>query len=370
MIIGNTPRYTAFGHPANPCAITFEQYFTDPEAMLTRQLEHQNWVRHHLPQDAEMGLPEEGWEVHVDFQNSYEAGWFGCRIVYLDGEAPDTVPLLQEDAGKHLVFEKGIPDPFTGGLMQRNWDFYGYFERQREAGFTYEGRPIAHVTPAGLDTDGPLTVACNLRGAGEFYTDLAADPDYACTLLEYVTEATIVRIDAYRQRLGLPPRTEGYGFADDAIQSISAQMYRALVLPRHRRLIDAFSSGGQHAIHLCGDATRHFAMLRDELDIYSFDTGFPIDFGQVRQQVGARVEIKGGPSVMFLLTATPGQVRDEVRRILDSGITEGGRFILREGNDLSPGISLDNLWAMYDAAREFGQYPDGPRNDHARSDNG
>jgi hypothetical protein len=355
MILGINPRYTAFDHPANPRRIAFEQYFADPQVMLTRQLEHQSWVRRHVPQDAEMGLPEKGWEVYVDFLNSYEAGWLGCSLRYFGGEVPDTWPLLQDEARKYLLFERGIPDPFKGGLMQRNWDFYEYFRRQQEQGFTWEGRPIAQVRPAGLGTDGPLTVACNLRGASELYLDLAQNPEYACRLLDFITEATIARIRAYRQHLGLPLKPRGLAFADDAVQSISISMYRELILPCHWRLIQALSSGGPHAIHLCGDASRFFGLLRQELDIRSFDTGFPIDLGQVRQELGPEVEIKGGPSVMFLQTASPDQVRQEVKRILESGAAEG-RFILREGNNLPPGVSLENLWAMYEAVRQFSRY--------------
>lgn len=356
MVLGINARYTMFRHEANPRGIAFERYFNDPETMLTRQLEHQGWVRRHVPQDAEMGPPEKGWGLHVDFQNTYEAAWFGCEVRYFDGEVPDTVPLLQDDRRKRALFDRGLPDPFSGGRMRRNWEFYDFFRRKQAEGFTWEGRPILNVTPTGLGTDGPLTVACNVRGASEFYADMAGDPAYARELLGFITDGIIARIMAYRELLGLPLRTPGYGFADDAIQCISTGMYRDLVMPFHRRLIETFSEGAPNAIHLCGDATRHFRLLRDELNIRSFDTGFPVDFGWVREQVGPGVEIKGGPSVMFLQTASPEQVREEVRRILASGITEGGRFTLREGNNLPPGVPLENLWAMYETAKEYGKY--------------
>lgn len=356
MVLGINVRHTMFGHEANPRGITFEQYFTDPDVMLTRQLEHLSWVRRKVPQDVAMGPPQEGWDVSVDFQNSYEAGWFACSVRFFDDEAPDTEPILQDENQKRRLFDSGIPDPFEGGLMARNWAFYDHFRRLQTEGFTWEGRPLASVTPAGLGTDGPLTVACNLRGASEVYMDLGLDPGYVEDLLAYITEATIARIAAYRQRLGQPARAAGYGFADDAMQSISPEMYRDVLLPHHRRLIDTFSSGGPNSIHLCGDATRHFRFLRDELDVQSFDTGFPIDFDWTRRQVGPDVEIKGGPSIMLLVEGTPAQVGDEVRRILTSGVTEGGRFILRDGNNLPPGVSLDNLWAMYDATRQYGPY--------------
>lgn len=353
VVFGINVRYTMWRPEVNRCEVGFEEYYSDPEAMLVRQLEHQSWVRQHVPQDALMGPPVDGWEVRVDFQNSYEAGWFDCPLRYFDREVPDTEPVLEDEARKRLLFERGLPHPYEGGLMRRNWEFYEALLRKRQEGYEYEGLPLAGVYPAGLGTDGPLTVACNLRGATQFYADLALDPEYAVELLSFLTDATIARIRAYRRRLGLPERTPGLSFADDAVQSISTEMYRELVLPCHQRLIAELSTGeGPNAIHLCGDATHHFAFLRETLDIDSFDTGFPVDFAQLRRQLGPDVEIKGGPSVAFLQQATPDQVRDEVRRILSTGVGAGGRLILREGNNLPPDVDLDTLWAFYDTVRQ------------------
>ncbi len=215
--------------------------------------------------------------------------------------------------------------------------------------------PIHSVTPR-PGHRWPLTVACNVRGATEFMTDLAADPEYAWEMLDFITEATIRRIHAYRRRLGLPLKTAGWGFADDSIQLISTRMYEAMVLPFHRRLVETFSEGGPIGIHLCGDSTRHFQYLRDTLNVQSFDTGYPIDFRWVREQVGPDVELKGGPSVVLLANATPEQVRQEVRRILTSGVLEGGRFVLREANNTPPDVPLASLRATYEAGREFGRY--------------
>ncbi len=50
------------------------------------------------------------------------------------------------------------------------------------------------------------------------------------------------------------------------------------------------------------------------------------------------------------------QVHERTREILQSGIMKGGRFILREGNNLPPLVPEENLAAFYAAALEFGQY--------------
>jgi uroporphyrinogen-III decarboxylase len=208
----------------------------------------------------------------------------------------------------------------------------------------------------GFGTDGPFTVACNVRGATELLMDLLEDPPYFDALLSYVTEATIERIRAYRKWNGDAERGQGFGFADDSIALLSPAVYEERVMPHHRRLIDELSSGGPNSIHLCGDATHLFGLLRRELDIQSFDTGFPVDFGALRSELGPDVEIYGGPSVPFLLDSSHEEVAAETRHVLSSGITEGGRFVLREGNNLAPGTALENVWAMYDTVREAGRY--------------
>lgn len=354
LILGINPRYTMFGHPANPRNISFEQYMADPQLMMERQIEHAHWLRHNLPHDVEMGLPGR-WGVYVDYQNTYEAAWFGCRWTFHPGQVPDTEPFLTDD-DKRKLFDCGIPDPFEAPAMRHAWDFHDYMKCREEEGWTFMARPVSAGGPPGAGTDGPLTVACNIRGACEFCTDLLGDTDYALELLDFITEATIVRIKAYRQRMGAPAKPQGFGFADDSIAMLSTAMVDEFILPRHRRLIEELSQGGPNSIHLCGDATRHFPMLKEKLNIQSFDTGFPVDFSTLRTTLGPDVEILGGPSVPFLDTSCVEEIAGESKRILESGIMDGGRFIMREGNNLSPTIGPEKVAAMYAATKSWGRY--------------
>ncbi len=144
--------------------------------------------------------------------------------------------------------------------------------------------------------------------------------------------------------------------ADDSIALISTRMYREHILPYHKRIFDAFASQVRRGIHLCGDASRHFKTIREELTVTVFDTGFPMDFAWVREQLGPDVLIQGGPHVDLLLDGTPDEVTLETKRILESGILEGGRFILREANNLAPNTPLENTEAMYHAGRKYGYH--------------
>lgn len=355
VMISTNERCTLKDPIYNPRGLQYDQVFEDPQLMLERQLEHQMWIRSQPWQDSQLGLPAAGWDVSPNFLNIYEAAWYGCPIVFIDDQIPDSEPILSDDDSKRKLFDQGIPDAFDSPFARQTWSAYEHFLQKREEGWTWEGLPLGAIYPSLCGTDGPVTVACNLRGATQFLEDLACDPDYAAELMDYIIDATIYRIRAINDRVGFVHKG-GYGFADDSVQLISTQMYVEQVLPHHKKLVRAFSDGSRGSIHLCGNATRHFPTIRDELNVYSFDTGFPVDHGQLRRDLGPEVEILGGPSVPFLCQATPEQVREETKRILHSGIMEGGRFILREGNNLAPGTPSENLMAMFEAAKEFGVY--------------
>ncbi|HSV74815.1 MAG TPA: uroporphyrinogen decarboxylase family protein [Chthonomonadales bacterium] len=355
IVLGTNSRYTMRIPGANPRRVGFREYSEDPALMLECQLEFGRWVRMNLLQDTELGPPER-WTVQVDFQNYYEAAWFGCPIQYHAGEVPDTIPAYA-DAPERLL-DAGLPDPF-GGLMARGLEYHGLMEALA-ADRDYLGLPVSVAPPwFGMGSDGPLTVACSLFGAGSVCEMMASEPDRLRSLLEFITEATIRRMRAFRERFGVPVPQDGFGIADDSVALISVRMYREHVLPHHRRIYGTFGADAPGSIHLCGDATRLFVTIRDELNVRTFDTGFPVDFGRLRRDLGPDVRIQGGPHVELLRGGTQDQVVAEVRRILQSGVLEGGLFVLREGNNLAPETPVANTEAMYRAGREFGRLAGG-----------
>ena len=339
--------------------VSFQEYSEDPLVMMDFQLRAAEWRAQHIAPhcDDPAGLPER-FAVTVDMQRYFDAGFFGASVEFHTGQTPDARPILA-GKNKNWLFDRGLPDPLRGGIFAKAHRFHEAMVMRLQAGFTYRGRPVEFDPFAPLSsllgTDGPLTVATNLRGT-ELYSDFYTDPAYVHELLEFITEGTIARIRAQRSFFGLPEVSETWAYADDAVQMLSTEMVREFVIPVHRKLKEALTTASRISIHLCGNSTRHFKLLRDELGTYSFDTGFPVDFTWLRRELGPEVEILGGPRVTLLHDGTPEDVVAETRRILRSGIMEGGHFILREANDLAPGTPLDNLATMYYTARMDGRY--------------
>jgi len=352
VILGTNTRYFLLNPRTNISGLQFEQYTQDPDTMFDTVLGFQRWSRFNLLQDQELGMPD-AWNIGVDFQNYYDAAWFGCPVEFMNGEVPDTRPIFE--ACPERVMEKGIPDPF-GGIMDKALRYYEHF-KERAAKETFLGAPINVGYPGcGMGTDGVLTTSCSLFGATFVCSTMASDPDRMKVLFDFVNESLIAKMTAWRKLAGVPIPQDGFGSADDSVALISKSMYREQILPHHKKLYNTFGSSAPRGIHLCGNATRHFVTLRDELNIMNFDTGFPVDFGKLRQEVGPNVRINGGPHVELLRSQPPDIVRAESKRILESGIREGGEFVLREGNNLAPGTPLENTEAMYQAAHDFGRF--------------
>ncbi|MGQ9455468.1 MAG: uroporphyrinogen decarboxylase family protein [Armatimonadota bacterium] len=353
VMLGVNPRIILLNPELNIERITFADYMSDPDTMAAVQLRTQSYIRNNLLQDAEMGPPTAGWSISIDTQNTFEAAWFGAKVVHRDVQVPVTEPLLRDD-NKRMLFDRGIPDPFKDGMAAWNWGFYEHLLANRDR-YVQDGQPVVSVMPAGLGTDGPMTVAANLRGATEICRDIYEDPDYVRELLSYIVEATIERIQAYRRELGHEMRPRCWGFADDSIELLSPDTYREFVLPCHKRLLEALAGEGPHSIHLCGGVDHLMPILREELNIGAWDAGYPMDYGLMRARLGPSFQIATGPRVSTLLHGTPAQVREETRRILESGIADG-RFVLREANNLSPCTPVENVAEMYEVARRFGTY--------------
>ena len=333
----------------NTRGITWQQYLNDPKTMFEVSLEHRYHVAHHIPQDALMGIPQDGWNISLEFGNITEEAWLGCDIVYPEGQIATTRPRYT-GTQKEAVFEKGIPGPFDGFMGKIRAD---YEQIQSIAkGYEFHGRPVQVNGPNPTFSDGPLTVAAGIRGV-EIFEDMLNDEAYYHHLMDFVTDAIIARVLAWRAYLGLNLHPERGFYADDAIQFLSVKTYREKVLPYHRRLFSALSGGGPHTIHLCGSVQRHFSLLIRELNIDSFDTGFPINFSTLRDEVGPGVEIQGGVPVADLVSDPPAAIYAKTRSILTSGIARGGRFILKEANDLPPCVPIAHMQAMYTAALDF-----------------
>lgn len=353
VALGTATQFFIFNEELNPGhAVTFEHYCTDADTMLDFQLRAARWRAERIAPycDDPVGMPpnRECWLVRVDLQNFDEAAHLGVPVVFISGQVPDTRPILAGD-WKNALFNWGMPDPLYGGWYRRAHEIQEQWQERLHREPEYADWPVK-IEPFGWWSGGPLTLAVSLRGH-ELMTDLYEDPEYVRTLLSYLTDVTIARVRAHARFFGMQDPPDSLWFADDALQMLSVKMAREFMLPVYRRMKAEMTTAQNVKIHLCGDATRHFGWLKEDVGVNDFETGFPVNHGKLRRELGPDVTIHGGPTVMALRDGSPDSVRVETQRILDSGVCDGGRFVLREANNLAPGTPFENLAAMYETAR-------------------
>ena len=355
VTVGISSRFAIQSPFLNPEKYTMKDYCQNPEVMFKMQLRLAEFKQFHVDADHEMGVPENGWGVAVDFQNYYEAAWFGCKIDFPENGMPTSHPFLMDD-NKNQLFEKGIPDPFSG-IMGTAKEFVEKFQKMSD-GYEFHGAPVTYiVNGAGLWTDGPFTMACELRGLDNFCADIFEDPDYAEQLLTYLTDSIIAKMKAWRKYHGMPEKVNDFCFADDAIAMLSVDMVKDLLIPHYKRMIrELCTDDCILGIHLCGDAGRLFPMLQRELNVEWFDTGFPLDHKKLAIELDNKAFFQGGPHVALLLNGTPEQVEAETKRILEDVMPITRKFMLRDANDIAPGTPMENIKAMVDACRKYGVY--------------
>lgn len=339
---------------------TFEQCMHDPAACVGVQLRFQEHVIKSLAKTCDMSeaLPD-AWHVGVMLFNTYEGAFFGApygqTTRYREGQCPSTEHFLTEDDADEFLkqdYSRPMENAWIQSMLQFHKELSAYANGMRHC-----GRPVV-IDPFCIGgSDGVVTTCADLFGEDFFYI-LGDEPEKAVRMMEMILEAQITRTHALGQHAGIQPQAETVWYADDSVQLLSMEMYDSLILPLHRRWYAAFDPTWtkRHGMHLCGDATRHFPSLQREANVIEFDTGFPVNFSWLRNTLGPQTRIRGGVPVATLLNESPQSCYNAAKNILQSGIMNGGQFMLTEANNLPPCVPLENLDAVYAACLEFGQY--------------
>jgi len=342
----------------NPEGFSFEQVAKDPQVAMTVQSRFIEYLATTLSHycDVQWTIPE-AWWFWVETHNTYDAAYFGAPVRFNPGQVACTeTPFNLDDVDDFLA--RDFSNPLKNVWLMEQLHAREVLDRAAQS-FTYAGRK-GTVGPFTLGFDGPLTVATNLFGE-DIFVLLGMDPPKARELLLTITRAVILRNRTLSRLAGeaLAPKPGGW-MADNSVQLISTEMLEEVVLPAHKLWFNEMflppTVETVRACHLCGDATRHFPLLARELGITSFDTGFPVNHGALRKVLGPDVEICGGPEISLLMQGTPEACAARTRQILHSGVMEGGRFLLQEGNNLPPCAPLKNLSAVYETCLTDGVF--------------
>ncbi len=211
---------------------------------------------------------------------------------------------------------------------------------------------------------GLLDQGSNLRGMEQFMMDLALMPEYATALMEILA---VIYCDVYALALKeVGPYIQIVEAQDDLgaqLQPlISPASWRQIIKPSQKLIFDTIHRLAPQAkivFHTDGNV---YSLIPDFIEI-GVDVLNPIqpsarqmDSYELKKAFGDRISFHGAMDVQTVLNQDVATVRADVRKRIQA-LGPGGGFILAPANHIQHDIPPENIVAMYEEARQFGQYP-------------
>ena len=335
---------------ADEVDLDYRDYYTDPDVMLTVQLEAARRRRELPIYDMQLGKAPDRWPVAVDLHPVITPGWVGCPLLYRkDAVIAHRSLALSKEECRALP----MPDPLTGGILATHNALLAVLKARCDDGLRFLGRPVGPAQ-SGIWCYGFFALALDIRGA-DLMADMYEDPDFARELL--------LKIATWSGEMGRDPATRPgqdrspYGYSDHGIDMLSPELYEEFIVPiidemNRRRGTKAYTS-----LHHCGRGTHLFGIMKRHFGLTHIDAlTYPlVDIAEVRREVGYDVWISGCIGMEIVKLGPPERIRQTVKELMASGAKGDGRLSLWVG-DLLRGTPLAHRVALYESVREFGRY--------------
>lgn len=236
------------------------------------------------------------------------------------------------------------PDPYAPGR-------YATLERMVQR---YKGK-----LAIGMHLNDVLSVPRNLMGFETLMEAFVADPELVQGLVELSVNVNLKLAKEAAQR-GADFIWTGDDYASTERPFISPRMFREMLYPSLKRVVGGFKELGLPMVkHTDGKITPLLDMIIDSgIDCLDpIDPLAGLDIGQMKQQYGHRIALKGNVDCAHTLTnGTERQVVEETRSVIRKAAAGGG-LILSSSNSIHSGVKPGNYLAMWNAIRTYGTYP-------------
>lgn len=217
-----------------------------------------------------------------------------------------------------------------------------------------------------VTSHGPYMTACGLRDTEQYLLDMALDPDFAHALIARVTDSLEGLLKEYLDACGeyidmieLP----GDDYASNVNLIVSPKMFREFIKPALSRLVNTvkeYRDDIKVMLHSDGLIEK---LLPDFIEI-GIDVVHPLepvpamDKSSVKREYGDRLAFLGSIDISH---AMPGSQEDVIREVKTriQQFAPGGGYVLAPSNHLQSDVPPENVVTLFDAARQFGQYPIG-----------
>jgi len=203
-----------------------------------------------------------------------------------------------------------------------------------------------------------------MRGLERLFLDMIEQPEVLETIIDHTLQYWLDWFRLFLDEVG--DVVDVIMIGDDLTGQhgplFSPRIYRSIVKPRHKRLVQYIKSRTSAKVwyHTCGAAAEYIPDLLDNgIDILNPVQISADDMGpaSLKARFGDRLSFWGGgiDAQRVLPRATPEEVRAEVRRNL-ADFMPGGGYVFNNVHNIQADVPPGNVVALFDAAHEYGVY--------------
>ncbi|MBM3190161.1 MAG: hypothetical protein FJZ90_15750 [Chloroflexi bacterium] len=196
-------------------------------------------------------------------------------------------------------------------------------------------------------------------GYNVMFYDFADEAAYMGEVIGFYTRYALARL---RAALAAGPDEVMLGGSASSLSVSSPQNFRLYDLPFIQQAAVLCREAGVYShLHVCGKSRRIVDMAAQESDVDIIEPlegppGGDVDMAEVKKLYGHRVCLKGNLNTFeFLLRATPEQVEERAKRLIDDCAASGG-FVLSSGDQCGRDTPDANLFKLVEVAKTYGRY--------------
>lgn len=253
------------------------------------------------------------------------------------------------------IWKNGV---YAGGTVDDGEDLRRYSPPLDYAAQFFDSENVARVVKAYPDHClifgthvGPFTAGYMAMGFERFFVRLIDEPAFVRELLEARAEWCIA---LYRRAVELG--AEALVLADDVAHTegpmISPSMYRELVLPLHRRIVDEFDV--PVIWHSDGNIESLLPMAVEAgfVGVHGLEPAAGMDLAKVKREFGRDLALIGNIDVNALCGSDMDAVRTEVERCMRQG-APGGGYMIATCNSIFGGMNPAAVAEMFRIEEEL-----------------
>lgn len=217
---------------------------------------------------------------------------------------------------------------------------------------------LGHEVNVSTWIPGPFTTSANLRGTDIFLKDIYRSPEFAHKILRLATASTIAYVKE-AAKLGIY-----FSIADPTASGtlIRETHFEKFAFPYLKELIDNIVaySGNAPSLHICGNSTKLWSLM-SQTGASALSLDDVIDLEAAKRTVGHKAKLIGNirPTATMYL-GTPQDVDRNARECLTKAYDSQKGYVLGLGCGLPNDTPPENIHALTNAARKYGQYPLNP----------